>query len=122
MKNKKLLVLGLILAAAGTACSSSDNGDGGDVTGPDGDAVEISVVDNAFEPAQVGASVGDTVVWTWGETAEPHNVVADEGEFSSGSATAEPGTTFEHTFEEAGTFSYTCQVHPTEMTGTVTVA
>ena len=48
-----------------------------------------------------------------------HDVTADS--FSSGDPGAMGGgATFEHTFEEAGTFDYVCTVHP-GMEGTVVV-
>jgi len=59
---------------------------------------------------------GDTVEWLWVEG--PHNVVSGfpgepgEGDlFNSGDPTDVPGTTFEFTFNDPGTFGYHCEVH-----------
>ena len=76
-----------------------------------------------FIPADVTISVGDTVTWSNDDTAA-HTVtsgIASEGPdgiFDSSLFMA--GTTFEHTFNEAGEFDYFCMVHPW-MTGRVQV-
>ena len=93
-----------------------DGGDGGG--GGGGGGAEVSEEGVAFEPAEVTIGVGETVTWTNNDSV-PHDVTADS--FSSGEPGGmAPGDTFEHTFEEAGTFDYTCTVHP-GMDGTVVV-
>ena len=131
MKHLKLGILAALLAASTVACggnADNNNGDTDQTTSPTPTettddttgALDVSVVDNEFEPDELTVAVGDTVTWTWENTQVPHNVHSDEGGFTS-ETTADSGTTFEHTFQEAGTFGYICQVHPTEMTGTITV-
>ncbi|HEX7168169.1 MAG TPA: plastocyanin/azurin family copper-binding protein [Acidimicrobiales bacterium] len=75
----------------------------------------VRVVDNAFEPAALGAVVGDTVVWTNAGRA-PHTVTASS--FDSGRMA--PGATFSTVLRAAGTFRYGCTIHP-EMVGSLTV-
>ncbi len=89
-------------------------GGGGDDGGGEASTVTVSVDDNVFEPETVEISAGDTVVWEW-VGVEPHDVSADE--FDSEIQTE---GSFEHTFEDAGSFPYTCTVHP-GMEGTVEV-
>jgi plastocyanin len=97
------------------AGGGDDAGGGG---GGGGGATEVSEEGIAFNPAEVTVSVGDTVTWTNNDTVE-HDVTADG--FSSGEPGGmAPGDTFDHTFQEAGTFDYVCTVHP-GMEGTVTV-
>lgn len=90
----------------------------------------VSIVDRAFEPAQVTIAVGDTVTWTVTKAiGEPHSVRSgkltdpDVGMlFDSGiEGLQDNGQAFEHAFAEAGTFDYYCQVHPVDMTGQVIV-
>ena len=70
-----------------------------------------------FSPASVSIAVGDTV--TWRNTGQaPHNATADDGSFAT--ATLNNGQSASHTFTQAGTFSYTCTIHP-QMKGTVRV-
>lgn len=85
--------------------------------GPGSATARVAIVDNAFDPAAVELSVGGEVVWTHnGEN--PHTVTfADDGP-DSGNLSA--GETFDSTFEEAGEFSYVCEIH-SQMRGTVTV-
>lgn len=111
----KTLVVGASLAFALAGCSS----DGGETSTEGGTATAgtttVSVEDNLFDPETVEVSTGDTVVWEW-SGAEPHNVSADDFE-----SDIQSEGTFEHTFEEAGTHTYVCTVHP-GMEGTVEVA
>ena len=74
---------------------------------------------------------GTTVEWTWTGNGGAHNVVHDaefeastvgEQAFRSGEPIAEPGTTFEHTFETEGVFPYFCLPHKVSgMRGAVVV-
>ena len=89
----------------------------------------VSIVDKTFSPGDLTVNVGDSVVWTVTKAfTEPHSVTsgapgdADSGKlFDSKITLRNNGDTFSQTFSTAGTFSYYCQVHPTEMTGTITV-
>jgi plastocyanin len=79
---------------------------------------EVSVVDNAFEPAEVEVTVAATVTWTH-DGDLTHDVTAEDGTFASNSLQA--GESFEHTFDEPGTFAYLCTIHGATMSGTVIV-
>jgi plastocyanin len=120
------VALGLVVAGCGG--DDDDDGGGGDgaatteqpAGGGDGGGggTEVSMEGIQFNPAEVTVSAGDTVTWVNNDSVD-HDVTADS--FSSG----EPGgmasgDTFEHTFDEAGTFEYVCTVHP-GMDGTVVV-
>ncbi|MFC7137923.1 halocyanin domain-containing protein [Halobaculum litoreum] len=92
-----------------------DNYDGVvDETGSGGVTVEVGVEANGgnygFGPAAVKVSTGTTVTWEWTGKGASHNVAAEGGSFES-EAVAEEGHTFEHTFEEAGTYKYACTPH-----------
>jgi plastocyanin len=123
------LALGLVVAACGDdddggggggngAATTEEPAGGGEDGGGGGGGTEVSMEGIAFEPAEVTVSAGDTVTWTNNDSVA-HDVTADS--FSSGEAGGMAGgDTFEHTFEEAGTFDYVCTVHP-GMEGTVVV-
>jgi hypothetical protein len=70
-----------------------------------------------FSPASSTIAVGDTVTWTNNGQA-PHNATADDGSFKT--PTLENGQSASHTFNQAGTFSYICTIHP-QMKGTIRV-
>ena len=76
------------------------------------------VVDNfSFTPASTAVPVGATVTWTNHDDI-PHNVVSPEQTFKS--PVLDTDDMFSHTFEAAGTYHYSCSIHP-RMTGQVVV-
>jgi plastocyanin len=122
------LALGLVVAGCGDddddggggggaeTTEEPAGGGGGDGGGGGGGGPEVSMEGIEFNPGELTVGVGDTVTWTNNDSVG-HDVTADS--FSSGDAGGMgPGDTFEHTFDEAGTFDYVCTVHP-GMEGTV---
>ncbi|MDQ3493837.1 MAG: cupredoxin domain-containing protein [Chloroflexota bacterium] len=82
------------------------------------DSASVAIADNSFSPTAVEVSVGGEVVWSH-RGQNPHTVTfADDGPDSGNLA---GGETFRTTFDEAGEFSYVCEIHP-QMQGTVTVS
>jgi len=83
---------------------------------------EVEVSNNVFTPANLTIDVGDTVRWT--NTGGFHNVVADDGSFTSGSPSSDPWV-YEFTFTAPGVNPYYCVVHGgpggTGMSGVITV-
>jgi plastocyanin len=99
----------------------------------EGGIAEVSIVsgasvltDTAFDPNPVNVKVGDTVKWTNNDNV-PHTVIegspSTAGEVEGGFASDifAQGMTFEHTFNQTGTFEYYCSLHP-GMVGTVNVS
>jgi plastocyanin len=84
--------------------------------GPGADG-SVSIVDFAFQPAQLTVATGTTVQWTNTGSAT-HTVTADDGSFDSGRLSG--GSHFSHTFSAAGTFTYHCSIHPS-MQATIVV-
>jgi plastocyanin len=80
-------------------------------------ASAVTIRDFEFDPADVTISVGDTVTWT-NDGPSTHTATANDGEFDSGQLA--PGQSYSHTFNQAGTYAYICQIHP-NMKGTITV-
>jgi plastocyanin len=98
-----------------------------------GSTISVSIVpgastltDTSFQPNPVNVKVGDTVRWTNNDNTI-HTVIegnpATGGEVEGGFASEilGPGVTFEHTFNQTGTFEYYCNLHP-NMVGTVIVS
>jgi plastocyanin len=100
-----------------------------------GQIVDVAVGQGGFVfvPDTVNISVGDTVRWTWasnshsvtsgesctadGQFCSPNNMNCDAGTLNN------TGFVYEHTFAQAGTFSYFCFSHCVlGMTGVVTVS
>ena len=68
-------------------------------------------------------TVGTTVTWTNQDGARHTTTSGQNGQFDDAgwnSPTLSRGESFSHTFDQVGTFAYTCKIHPS-MNGTVTV-
>jgi len=77
--------------------------------------VSVDIKGYAFNPSIITISTGTTVIWTQMDSTD--HTVTGSG-FDSG--TLSQGQTFRRTFYDAGTYSYSCSIHPT-MIGTVIV-
>ena len=77
----------------------------------------VSIVFRSYQPSQLTVLAGQTVVWR-NSGLGPHTVTSDAGQFDSG--TLQAGATFSYTFSVAGTYLYSCRIHPT-MHGSVVV-
>ncbi len=70
---------------------------------------------------------GDTVIWNFSGASLPHTTSncgascdsADGSLWDSG--TISDGSSFQFTFDEAGTFLYRCNIHPAQMRGQIVV-
>ncbi|SRR5579884_5023 len=84
-------------------------------TAPAG-ANQVTIVDFAFQPAEITVPVGTQVAWT--NSASRQHTVTDPGVWDSGPLNS--GQRYAAVFAVAGTFDYHCMIHP-EMHGRVTV-
>lgn len=75
----------------------------------------MSIKSFAFEPASLKVAVGATVTWT-NDDAVDHTITGPG--FDSGQVV--PHATFSRTFDKAGTYDYSCGIHPS-MKGQVVV-
>jgi plastocyanin len=82
------------------------------------DDMTVSIQDFFFSPDQMTVAPGTTVTWT-NEAQTPHTTTADDGTWDSG--TLEQGDDFSFTFDDPGTYTYHCSIHP-DMTATITVS
>lgn len=119
------LAMVTILAAA--ACSNSLYGGGGGGGGCTPTATQVCMNGSSFAPSNLTITHGTTVTWMNGDGIA-HTVTSATGSadtYNSGSIGG--GGTFTHTFANAGTYNYYCQIHgangtpPTGMHGTITV-
>jgi plastocyanin len=115
-----LLALTVPLALAGcggstaqpaTSATSTSTDAGGAATG----GLTVSESGFAFEPASLDVKVGDTVTFTNKDSA-PHNVRIDGKELGEQAQ----GASVTWKAEKAGTYPYTCTIHPS-MSGTIVV-
>jgi plastocyanin len=94
--------------AAGAACTES----------AEAGEVSVAIADFAFSPADITATVGQTITFTNNDSA-PHTATLDDD--SCGTTNIADGETAGLTFTAAGTFPFHCAVHP-NMKGTITVS
>lgn len=77
----------------------------------------VTIAGFAFGPPTLDVAAGTTVTWT-NEDGFAHTVTASDGSFASDDIRT--GETFTVTFDEAGSFTYVCAIHPS-MSGSVVV-
>ncbi len=73
-------------------------------------AVAARIQGFAFSPATLTIARGTTVVWTQSDGV-PHTVTSDSGSELNSTVLGQ-GQTYSHTFTQAGTFAYHCDIHP----------
>lgn len=71
---------------------------------------EVVIKDFSFAPAELVVAAGTTVTFVNRENGVAHTSTSDDGAWKSGNLN--PDDTFSFTFEEPGTFSYFCSIHP----------
>lgn len=111
----KLFIVFLILAVLISGCTGQKTETKPDTMTEKPNSVLIKGF--AFDPATITVVKGTTVTWMNMDSA-PHNVVATGNAFSS--ETLKNGQSYEHTFNDIGTFEYKCGIHPS-MSGKVIV-
>lgn len=114
---KRVLILLTALTLAVAACSSDDDGSDTTAAGSGGGEGSVDIADLAFSPDTLTVAVGTTVTWENSDSLA-HTSTSDDEVWDSG--TLEGGGEFSFTFEEVGTFSYFCKIHPS-MNGSVVV-
>jgi len=82
---------------------------------------DVSIVSFSFSPTPTAVAIGDFVRWTNNASGTTqHTTTSDAvGLWDSGHLAV--NSSFSHTFDDAGTFTYHCSIHH-QMKGTVTVA
>ena len=69
----------------------------------------VQVMSNFFTPDPTTITLGDTVHWVW--AAPFHSTTAAAGQLESWDSGVQNSGSFDHTFNNLGTFGYICTVH-----------
>lgn len=80
---------------------------------------QVTINNFAFGPADITVKKGTKVTWT-NQDSTSHTVTETDGKTGPDSKTLSNGQSYSFTYNNTGSFSYHCSIHP-EMTGTVTV-
>jgi plastocyanin len=110
----------IILACMAGGCASSQTPSTGtaQTVTPAGDSILIKSF--AFNPPVLTVKTGTPVTWTNQDPA-PHALVSDPGSPASfSSESLSTGSSYTFTFTQAGTYAYSCSIHPS-MKGSVIV-
>jgi plastocyanin len=78
----------------------------------------IAIENFAFNSSNLTVTKGTTITWVNYDSA-PHTVTSDTGTMLN-SKPIQKGESFEFTFNQSGTFTYHCAIHPM-MKGSITV-
>ena len=88
-----------------------------------GAAQTLEVIIASFTLPDLNVTLGTTVTWT-NQDGAPHTTTSGQnGQFDGAGWNSDQllmGQFFTYTFDQVGTFAYTCRIHPS-MNGTVTV-
>ncbi|MGH8915918.1 MAG: cupredoxin domain-containing protein [Acidimicrobiia bacterium] len=112
---KRVLIMVTALALTIGACSSDD---AGPTTSAGVVEERVEIADFAFSPETLTIAVGTTVTWVNNDAGLAHTSTSTDDVWTSG--TLNEGDEFSVPFDEPGTFTYFCTVHPT-MTGSIIV-
>jgi plastocyanin len=123
MRPVTLSTLAGLIALAVSALGLVGSASADDVTIDTGDPYFCSA---AFENGvcESTIAVGDTVTWDVSEgfhTVNQCDTSFESCEVGFQSGELEPGDTYAHTFDGAGTYPYRCEFHPDEMRGRIIV-
>ena len=135
---KRTVLIGALLLTTGLAACGDDSSESGDdaaeatdtTTAPaqgtdmgataEGDTVTVEIGDFLFDPTPVELTAGQSVVWE--NTHNQAHTSTGQGDQSWDTQNIAPGGSSEPVlFEDAGTFTYICALHPF-MEGTVEVS
>jgi plastocyanin len=116
------LILLTALIVPLSACGGSSPTNPSPSPTPSGTPVSIvpgstTLTTTAYSPNPVTVALGGTVTWL-NDDSVAHTSTSDSGLWNS--STLAPGARFSFRFQNAGTFTYHCSLHP-NMVGTVTV-
>jgi plastocyanin len=115
MRKLFLGVIVVVLLSAG-ACGGGDGKKATPSTGAQSAAAVVKATGTTWEPDDITVKVGDVVEWNV-DGSIVHDLHGDDDLAHK----AASKFVVQHTYEDAGTYSYLCSIHPT-MKGTVTVS
>jgi plastocyanin len=113
----------MVLLVAAVAVGCGDDGDtggaGGDAAPPDatlleGDSVEVSAVDNSWQPEHFKVAAGTEITFV-NQGNNDHNLVPeDEGaDWAIDAEDFHPGDEVSYTFDDPGVYRFFCSIHGT---------
>ena len=85
------------------------------------ETITVAIRSLSFDPKQVEAHVGDTIVWT-NNSLTSHTAISDDDGKSFDTGELKPNETSKPVkLERQGEFRYHCKIHGRSMSGTIVV-
>jgi plastocyanin len=124
-----VVFLAATTAACGGNATKQDSAASSASAAPAGNTVTMRLI--AYRPGNISVKPGTTVTWSQ-KDAGVHTVTSGAVEQGTGGVTEKPdgkfdsgsiatGDTYKFTFDQPGTYSYFCHIHPATMRGEVRV-
>ena len=79
----------------------------------------ITIIKNTFKPADMTVKIGSTVRWVNADD-HPHRIEFENKAFTTSTFLLGASQSASQRFDKAGSFNYSCMIHP-YMQGTITV-
>ena len=76
----------------------------------DSESVRVDIASMQFQPATIRVKTGETVTW-FNQEAMPHTITSPNSGLLA-SDQLNRGGSYEHTFQDPGTYTYYCSLHP----------
>jgi len=114
------VVLAATLLAACGGDDDEDDGATGTTEAPEATEASVTIERSRFEPDELVVPAGAEVTWTNDDPFAHTVTAADDSSLAFDSGEMAEGDTFAQVFDEAGTYEYFCEIHPT-MRSTVVV-
>jgi plastocyanin len=117
---RRLIAVGIITAAIIVPATAARAGGGGGcfaATATERTGTDVGYLGFCPHPTLLHATIGQTVTWKNLDEVV-HTVTSGLGGWAS--ETLQPGGTFSHRFDQAGTYTYYCMLHP-NMAGVIDV-
>ena len=116
-RTNRFMLATLTGALLATGCGGDDNNGGSNGPPTDGNTINATPSET-FTPASLTINAGETLTFVFGSLA--HNVFFDQDTAPDDIPAPTSNASVDRTFPTAGTFTYTCHIHP-QMHGTVVV-
>lgn len=111
----------VVLACSSNVTGATSTGGRGALPPSSSGSAGITIQDFTFSPSTITVKAGTTVSWT-NNGPSAHTTTSDAGVWDSGTLSApgggggygggSAGGSFQRTFNQAGTYTYHCSIHP----------
>lgn len=110
-QSRRVAALAVAALAIAGAAALAQGGKTGSAPVAHAMTAAVAISSYSFHPAALTIKKGSTVVWV-NRDDDVHTIKSTDGPEAFGSAALDSGGRFKFMFQRAGTYHYTCSVHP----------